>query len=260
MGRVGGARVSHKILSPEFWAAGFGAMAAFGLEALRRYQVERRRELMAGNEAIFVLAQYANILRAIHGQKFVDAAPVLREKLRREPIYVDFQPVEATWNPSMRIPFGRLGFLLRTHDADLINRLGGAERDSLGLLRLLDRRNAQHLEFQRRAAIRVLPNAEAAQPLAAVEEAVGLDIARQLRQSTEDLQKLLPATIETVETRARELTNVLRYEFLFSRPVKLEVKDSVPPSEQERRPRAPIWRRAVRAVVDFWRSLWKRVL
>ena len=83
--------------STEFWAVLIGAVMALLPEAMRRWMHDRRAEFV-------------------------------RATTRREPYYHEFIGHGVTWNPSERVPIGRLGFLLRSHNPDLLNSLAAADR------------------------------------------------------------------------------------------------------------------------------------
>ena len=72
--------------STEFWAALFGALAAFLLEALRRWAADRKHQLAAGNEAVFALAQMHRLATAIYNQAYLDRAAEVRWSQKREPL------------------------------------------------------------------------------------------------------------------------------------------------------------------------------
>src|SRR5580704_13057821 len=106
------------IFHPEFWAALFGAAAAFLLEAIRRWRSERRRDIAVGNQALFVLVQMYTSLVAL--RVFInDRINLMKERESRAPRYFEYQAMSLVWNDNMRLPMDRLGFLLQSYDPDL---------------------------------------------------------------------------------------------------------------------------------------------
>lgn len=238
----------------EFGAAFFGAVAAFVLEALRRRGEENRQRLAAGNEAIMVLAQMYSVLRNYNQQAFVDRAIEVHKQIGREPVYIEYLPVTVAWNERSTLPMNRLGFLLESHDADILNRLSAAERGFLTILAANTLRNGVHLNFQARARMVLRPNDPV--PGHIVEESVGMDLALQLKQLTEHLKSNIPSATENLLSLARQLRGVLDLVFPTGRTVGFTPTDapteelSAPPSIRK----AAWWRRCLRAMVNKWRG------
>jgi hypothetical protein len=240
----------------EFGAAFFGAVAAFALEALRRRGEEQREDLAAGNEAVMMLAQMYSVLRNYHQQAFVDRAIAVRNELNRDPVYVEYLPVTVAWNERSTLPMNRLGFLLRSHDADILNRLSLVERGFLTVLATNRLRNEVHLRFQERARA-VLLHPTTPVPSHLVEQAVGYDLALQLKQLTEHLKADIPRTFEDLLSLSKQLSDVLALEFPTGRiagfkPTSAPVEGISPPANAKK---AAWWRRRLRALVNKWRGL-----
>lgn len=233
------------LTSKECLAAFLGAFSAFLLEALRRWHVGRGKDLSAGNETIFTLAQYYTVLRSIYKQGFEDRAERVRKATGQEPNYLQYGPMGTSWSPTLRVPLDRVGYLLSSYAPDILDRVAMAERDALGLLAMLDRRNALHIEFQRRAAeIRSIKGSDL--PIEELEEKISRDVLVQLRQLTEALQSRMPECWCHLKIVADQVGDVLAYHFPTSHPARFG--EAVEPFEPFSRPLAepPRWRRLVR--------------
>jgi hypothetical protein len=240
----------------EFGAAFFGAVAAFALEALRRRGERHRENLAAGNEAIMVLAQMYSVLRNYHQQAFLNRAIEVRSRLNRDPVYVEYLPVTIAWNERSTLPMNRLGFLLRSHDADILNRLSSVERGFLTVLATTRVRNEVHFRFQERARPVLSLSGAPVVEGRVVEEAVGFDLTLQLKQLTEHLKADLPRTFEDLLSLSKQLSDVLALVFPTGRvigfkPISAPVEGLSPPPNSKR---AAWWRRHLRALVNKWRG------
>jgi hypothetical protein len=243
----------------EFGAAFFGAVAAFALEALRRRGERHRENLAAGNEATMVLAQMYSVLRNYNQQAFIDRATevrkeLLRQGVNREPVYIEYLPITVAWNERSELPMNRLGFLLRSHDADILNRLSMVERGFLTVLATTRLRNEIHYKYQERARSIMRPGE--AVPSHVVEELVGFDLAMQLKQLTEQLKADIPRTVEGLLSLSGQLVGVLGLVFPTGRvarfkPITVPVEGLSPPANTKK---AAWWRRLLRALIDKWRK------
>lgn len=245
---------SESIPYAEFGAAFFGALAAFILEAFRRYREDRRKDLAAGNQAITVLAQMYSVLRNVNDQAYVGRAKEIREKLNRDALYLEYQPLGIGWNPQTQLPMSRLGFLLKSHDGDILNRLALVERAFLTILDTNLRRNDVHVRFQERARSVLIPGNE--MRLQELEDLVGVDLALQLKQLTEHLLSDVPRTRDDLLSLSTQLRGVLDMEFPTGRTVGFKPFDvpyegvAAPPDAHK----AAWWRRVVRAIINKWRG------
>ena len=237
----------------EFGAAFFGAVAAFALEAMRRWREDRRKDLRAGNEAIFVLSQMYSVTRNFHDQAIVRRAEFVRSEMKREPQYFEYIPCAIAWNPQTRLPMTRLNFLLECHDPDILNRLSQVERAFLGALETNIKRNQVHEQFQERA--RSVLTRQQGVPSREVEERVGMDLTLQLQQLTAYMLSDTPRTRDDLLDMGSQLHAVLEQEYPISRvawftPFEKPVEGFSPPANGRQAPR---WKRWVKGAVN-----WKR--
>jgi len=241
----------HKILmSTEFWAALFGALAAFLLEALRRWAADRKHELAVGNEAVFALAQMHTLATLFFNQVFKDREAEVRSFQKRDPVYFEYLPFGLPWNAAVKVPLDRLGFVLGSYHPDLLNRLAAVDREFASCVETIVERNAQHREFQRRHVL--LPATSGTRSVAIMEEMIGVDLCSQLKHSTEFLKRNLPRCAKDALSVGQQLTEMLSYHFPTGRitrftPISRTTAIDAPQVT------APLWRRAIRTLVSALR-------
>lgn len=237
--------------STEFWAAFWGAVTAFALEAMRRWWSERRHQAAAGNQAIFVLMEMYITLANLQKKLIDDRVELMRNDLGRDPHYFEYQAMSIWWNPDTRLPMDRLGFLLKSYDPDLLNRMSTIEHSFFTILDALTKRTAAHLEFTGVASARF--GAQLPRPRE-LEDAVGPDISRRLRGLTEELLEHLPETIPRISKIASQLNETLGLVFPLSRFIGMDA--TIQPFTADRPTTAvpPKWRRLVRKA-GRWRPL-----
>lgn len=241
----------HKVFtSVEFWAALFGALggavAAFLLEALRRRAADRKRELAAGNEAVFALSQMHGLATLLYEQIFEKREAKIQKALQRDPVYFEYLPMGIPSNAFVRLSLDRLGFILGSYHPDLLNRLAAVDREFASALETLVERNTQHREFQSRQVQRL--SSQPGAPAHILEQVIGIDLSSQLKANTAYLQRNLPLCAEHTLAAGRQLAELLSYHFPVGRittfePIPRTVAVEAPAAA------APAWRRAVRALM-----------
>lgn len=243
--------MGHIFTTTEFWAALFGALAAFMLEAMRRWLQDRRANLAAGNEAVFVMAQMYTVAKNAHQQLFEDRAKVVREGTGREPFYFEYLGADVVWNPSDHVQTSKLGFILRSHNPDVLNSVAAVDRAFFNLLGALEAHKRLQVEFQLRSASVV---GSGAAPLPVVEAAVGQPICLQLRDLTNFLQNDMPKDAQLIHEIARQLSETLTLIFPTGRVTRFQQVPRRLAGTPVTGVKAAAWRRAVRAVVTWWRT------
>jgi hypothetical protein len=228
--------------SAEFWAALFGALTAFLLEAIRRWRSERRRDIAIGNQALVVFMQMYTTLSEL--QRLIEERTNLIQKREsRAPHYFEYQAMGLVWNESMRLPMDRLGFLLQSYDPDLLNRMIHVENSFFTILYNLERRTAAQMEFT--AKVQQIFGVNLPPPTD-LERGVGPGIAMRLEQLTTSLIQKLPETIEQIPKVGRQLSETLSFVFPMLPPIgsdfTLHKFTTDPPPDTE----PPRWRRSLR--------------
>ena len=158
-----------------------GAIAAFGLEALRRHRKERQVQIEHFKQALFVLILQRTFLRILHAQQLTP--------LRDSPIRAyALHPILAV-PPHERFDLPSLAFLLSSKEAQLLNTLGVAESQYRTVVALVQQRNALHLTFQARLeAVRAVTGADEG-TLDDIRAVAGSMLSRQLEELTDGLYR-----------------------------------------------------------------------
>ncbi len=250
-----GDKLLTALTSTECIAAFLGACAAFLMEALRRWWSDRRDTLAAGNEAVFALAQMFAHITNVYNQQFVEQAKVFREMANREPNYAEILPLELG-DGVARLRFERLGFLLRSHDPDLLNRLAAADSNFGVLTKVIERRNEAQVQWQRATAAVFAQNLSGSPiPFETLERLVGMDLSFRLKNMTEELQRRLPECSKELRSAGQQLTRVLSLVFPMGRVnsfIHVERENAVTPPSGI--PKPPLWRRFIRGIVRLMRT------
>jgi hypothetical protein len=236
----------------EFWAALFGAGAAFLLEGYRRWREDCRKQLEAGNATILALSQMYSLLKNIEAQLFAARAEFIRKRFQRAPLFFEYlSPVPVRYE-GLKVPLEQLRFVLGTHDPDLLNRLLSVERGFTTILAVLEEHHRLHKLFQEKTAeaqsAGTLPAVFSQENLVAT---VGTGLYEQLRSIVESLQADLRIYSDLLFEMAKQLHALLAYQFptrVVMRFDKQERRDAGLKPTSSRRP--AMWRRAVRFVVD----------
>jgi hypothetical protein len=237
--------------STECLAAFLGAFAAFMLEALRRWRSDRLANVATGKEAVLSLAQMYSHITAVSNQQFADQRKAFEENHGRQPNYVEILPLEANLAGALRLQPDRLGFLISSHDPDLLNRLVAVDHFFGVLVSLLERRNEAHLEWQRKS-FTFISTTRLPDPISfeAIETGAGMDLSRRLKQMTEELESGLPESSRQLQIMAKQLTDVLSLMYPTKSATSLGVSEvrktdvTTPPANAKPR----LWRKVVRYI------------
>lgn len=243
----------------EFWAALFGALAgalaAFLLEALRRWVADNARRQSSINLAALSLVQMYTLMKNYHDQVFVDGRETLIAQLPggREPLAFEYLPAGGLPEQQLAIDYESLGCLVRSHDPDVLHRVLAAERIFLGarhamleherLHRLVQRRLAEQVDPMQPIAVRQLPNL------------VGGDLFKQLTDIATLLRDETPKDMQQILAAASQLREVARFHFPFRRFIGFDVvprREAMTPPKDTRQP--AWWRRTLRGLVSKFRS------
>jgi hypothetical protein len=133
--------VAELLKNAEFWAALFGALAAFILGALGQWWANVNAQRTAGNLTLITLSQMYSLIENLRWQLLVEE-PRRQAKLLGGAAPYEFQIRAVTGLPKqgLRIPAEQLGFLAESHDPDVLNRLMSIERAFGSILDLLERK------------------------------------------------------------------------------------------------------------------------
>ncbi len=231
--------------STEFWAALFGALAAFLLEALRRRWADNTRRQAAINLALLSLAQMYTVMRNYHDQVFIAGREALMKQIPGEPPVWAYQPAHGLTDLQLRLDYEALGVFLQSHDPDLLHRVLAAERIYHGAHFQMLEHLKLHREFQRRLAETRAPE-EFNAPSQPLEDIVGPDLLGQLTSIATSLRDKTSGDLQQVLAATNQLRDVARAHFPTRMFLGIDVvspKDATKPPSHIRKPR--LWRRFV---------------
>ncbi|MEX2149071.1 MAG: hypothetical protein WD793_02575 [Steroidobacteraceae bacterium] len=237
------------VKSTDFWAALFGALtgalAAFLLEAARRWVADNTRRQAAINLALLSLAQMYTAMRNYHDQVFIAGRKALMKLNEGEPPVWAYQPAHGLTELQLRLNYEELGVLLKSHDPDLLHRVLAAERIYQGAHYQMLEHLRLHREFQHRLAEAREPTQFNAPPRP-LEDVVGPDLYGQLTSIATSLRDKTASDMQQVLASANQLRVVARAHF----PVRLFLGIDVVPSKDATRPpsqtkKPKLWRRFV---------------
>jgi hypothetical protein len=243
--------ISELLSKSEFWAALFGALAAFLLGALATWRAGVNAKRTAGNMAIVTLGQMCSLMENLRRQLLVDAPILAREKCGGSDPF-SWQVLSAFGLPAVppRLVLQDLGFLADSRDPDILNRLLTVERAFECMLEVVRRHEQLHIKLQERMN-EVDPSGQKPFYPEQLVQVVGAKMFIEVDLAYEALQSGLPDARDRILDVSRQLREILRLQFPTRRFLLLvsahqsRITDQHPPL-----PKAAIWRRATRATVD----------
>jgi hypothetical protein len=249
--RTAATTFTHLLGTGEFWAALFGALAAFllGMSATWWANVSAKRT--AGNLALFTLVQMYSLLEDIRSQLLVQEVSRQAKLLGRAPFEFEIRSVIGLPKEALRVPVEQLGFLVDSHDPDILNRVTAVGRAFESMLDVIDRHRVLHFRLQERMAaadtggggLKVLPRD--------IPAIVGTDLFIQVVQMVRELQVGLPKTRDAILSVSAQLREVLRMQFPMRHFLRFATIEHRPLTDLPPVPRPRSWRRIVRWTVDL---------
>lgn len=247
-------KFTDAITSTECLAAFLGALAAFLLEAWRRWRSDTREQWMAGNEAVFALAQMYSLVVGIHRQQFEEQIARFKREHGRDPNYSEFLPMEVGESDVMRPRLDALGFLLRSHDPDVLNRLAVVRQQFDVFMHSMRQLNEAQNQWQQSFA-RVLEQHPSDLKLEQIEDYIGPYLTVRLQTLVQSLQQGLPECAKDLKMVGEQLSESLSFSFpakMISRFAHIERTGPVlPPGVKKPK----LWRRCVRAISRVLRRM-----
>ncbi len=234
--------------SGEFAAALGGAGAAFLLEAVRRRVADNSRQQAGVNMALLELSQMQTVLKNFHDQVFVDALPVLRAALGRDPHGFEYWGAAGLADEDLKIEFEHLSGMLISHDPGLMQAMYMAERTYLTNKMLMREHAELRIEFQRSLASKHGPTGAIA--VAAIPGIVGIDLFKRLEHVAGELQKNLPRDCELIMGVADRLLRAAKLQYPTRRFIQFSVTDRFPVNSDKPTGQPAAWRAGTRWVTD----------
>lgn len=232
--------------STESIAAFTGALAAFALAAIGKWFANRRAEWMAGNEAIFAVAQMYSQIVGLSRQQFDEQIEHSKKTRGREPNYTEFLPVEVGEGDVLRPKLEELGFLLQTYDPDLLNRLAVVIQKFDVMMHVMRQLNLTQNQFQQAFAA-LLVHFSGGVTLTALEDNLSPYLMSRLKALVEGARTGLPDCAADLKEIGKQLGETIAYSFPTRRVAKFEAIEREQPTQVPTTAGKPrIWRKVVR--------------
>jgi hypothetical protein len=226
----------------DFWAAAFGALAAFAFEGFRRLGEHARAEQDATNCALIALSQMFTDLKNLDNQVYVAADVRARALHGRDAVGVEVDPVQGSLSRSTTVDLGSRAFILRGHHPDVINLLSVADSRYGTCMLIEGERSSMLHNYQAKlsaAGVRAGQVVTRTEVIAAVGELLVLSIDRMTRDQRRALRNALTSIVEAREALFDAASLHLPMRSLIS-------FDEIPPNDVPPAPRAAFWRYWVR--------------
>ena len=198
-----------------------GALAAFGLEALRRKRQENEVEMRRFKEALFVLLLQRTLLRNLYEQHL--------RPMKQNPVRAYLIRPSLAVPSNLQLDLLALSFLLSNKQAQLLNVLGVAEAGYRTVLGLVEQRNELHRKSQTRIEAFSLASGMVEATAEQLRAAAGPMLARSLEALTDDLYR----TVENAIGSNRECYEqaVAAYRLLYPKAHMFGVEDVPIPTD-----------------------------
>jgi len=242
------------ITSTECIAAFAGALAAFALAGVAQWFANRRTEWKAGNEAVFAVAQMYSLVVGLKRQQFDDQIARFVAEKGWEPDYTRFRPVEGATGDVLRPRLNALGFLLQSHDPDLLNRLAVVVQKFDVMMSAMRALSVTQNQFQQELEAR-LPDLPLEFTLTELEDKIGPYIMTRLMNLVEATREGLPDCAIDLQEIGKQLSDSVSYCFPIWKvskfePIERERPTDIPPTAEKPR----LWRRVVRVLSRLGRK------
>jgi hypothetical protein len=236
---------------PEFWAALFGALAAFLLGVVATWWANLNAKRTAGNMAIIALSQMCSLVENARFSLFVREALRAHSIQHRNPYAFEIRPLVGLPDSPPRISPDGLGFLADSHDPDVLNRLLTAERAFTAMIDLLRRHEVVHSKItEKLSAFDPRGNKPFGTDVAL--EVIGGKLLIDVDVLVEELEKGLPETRDALIKVGKQLFEVLRVQIPIRRFVTFKAVTRTRFADQPLDLPSPLlWRVVSRWLFDF---------
>jgi hypothetical protein len=246
--------IADLLSKPEFWAALFGALAAFLLGALGTWWATSTSKRTVGNLTLVVLGQMYTLMQDIRRRYVVDEPIRAQKALGRPPYSFELRAAIGLPNKLPDVPFDQLGFLADSHDPDVLNRLLVIARGFESLVDMVRRHEQLTTELKKRLQTLDSTGMQTLTTGALVEHA-GVEIFVAIDDVVHELQKGLPQICDALLLVSKQLRNALCAQFPLRRFVRFTPTQPRNVTELPRDLDGPaIWRRVTRWCVDVLRK------
>lgn len=237
--------------TPQFWATLLGAATAFLLGMVATWRTNTRVKRDAGNLALISMSQMYSIIENLRYHFLIEEpATAAKNSQRAEPYTFMLRVTMGLPDQPPSIDFKSLGFLVDSHDPDVLNRLLVVERQFRSTLDLVHRHAVLHKELQEKLSA-LDPTGRAPIPLGSLIEKCGVRIFIEIDDIVEELQAHLGETRDFILSVGSQLRYTLAMQFPSRRFVSFKPmhRSRLINEAPDVRPRT--WRRIARASRDF---------
>lgn len=243
--------LSFLLSKPEFWAALFGALAAFLLGVLATWWASLNAKRTAGNMAIIALSQMCSLMENVRYRLLVLEPIRIHEIQHRGPLPFEIRHIAGLPESLPRISGDSLGFLADSHDPDILNRLFTAERAFAAMIDLLRRHEVVHSKITQRLSAYDPAGRKPFGPQVAL-EVIGGKLLIEVDVLIEEFEKGLPETRDALVEIGKQLHEVLRVQIPIRRFVRFTPVPRVRFSDLPLNlPNPVLWRIVTRWSFDF---------
>ncbi len=208
--------ITELLKNAEFWAALFGALAAFLLGAMGQWWAEMRRRQTAGNLALITLSQMYSQIENLRHHFLDQEATRAANALKRQPFTLEIRAAIGLSEQTLQLQLNDLGFLADSHDPDILNRLLTVERAFTSMLGLVKRHSQLQAEVQERMS-KIDPEGTRAFHIQELPALVGGPLVFQTDDTVIGLMDGLPDTRDSLIAIARQLRSALRMQLPIAR-------------------------------------------
>jgi hypothetical protein len=244
--------IAELLSKPEFWSALFGALAAFLLGVLATWWTSIRAKRTAGNLALMALAQMYELLESARLYFLIDEPNRVRAQFGHDPVTFHLRGLIGFPRELPTVSPESLGFLVDSHDPDVIARILSVERSFISVIEVIRRHEQRHGQLQ--LAINAAePTGRLPMTLEQLVGTIGAQPFVEIDNTVVELQKIIPETSEGVFRVMGQLRAALRYQFpLFGfirvAPSGRRTLGALPPNTEK----PATWRRILRWLADLF--------
>jgi hypothetical protein len=241
--------ISVLLSKPEFWSALFGALAAFLLGAAATWRSQASAKRTAGNLTLIALSQMYSLIENLRQQLLIEEPiRVLEATGGKDAFPFLFRAATGLPEQLPRIAIQDLGFLIDSHDPNVLNRLLTVERAFISMIDLVRRHEPLHARFQE-ALSAVDPTGRRQWKPEELSDCVGVRILIELDETIDQFGKGLPKTRDELLAVSRQLLDALRFQFPTRRFIRF-IPASSDTSGPGKLPEPACWRKVARFVVE----------
>jgi len=184
-------------------AAFLGARYAYILNLAKEQRDEKKKNIVAGNLAVFNLIRMLNVLLDYQNQII---APVRDKPLA----FIEMQPTLHLLEDDINLDLNQLSFLLNSGDPNLLGELAAEKSKFKRTLDTINERSQHHIDRLQPIAEKYGMREKESYTLSQFEETLGPQLFVTMRQSTKEIIESVDSTILSIQIACGKLTSVLK--------------------------------------------------